>query len=303
LVALASDKLVTFSFLRSYGLPVPEMVALYHPARRPAPNGVVKLGTGEALGHFLRSIDRPLFGKPLDSSHSLGCVSIARYDPQEEVVRLAFGQQVPIEMLRDYMVQWGRHGYLIQEHLRPHPDSAIRFGPTQSCIRMVVYLTPDGPELAHAACKIPRGGTSPTIPGAGTLSLASMSRPHIDPGRIRPRRRSGELCRSPDIGRRLLGTVLPNWRETVQLCLDASASLPGLRTQSWDVAITERGPVQVEVNAQGNFIGPQLASGKGILDERYNAHLQRCGYRKKPLSVRLAQSLARRAASRLKRLG
>ena len=105
-VALANDKLVTYSFLSAYGFPVPEVLAFYHPKGRPAPKGVVALGDGVDLDRFLRSIDRPLFGKPLDGYHSLGCVSMVGHDPDGDVVRLTFGQHVAVGTLRDYRLRW-----------------------------------------------------------------------------------------------------------------------------------------------------------------------------------------------------
>jgi hypothetical protein len=300
-VALANDKLVTYSFLSAYGFPVPEVLAFYHPKGRPAPEGVVALGDGVDLDRFLRSIDRPLFGKPLDGYHSLGCVSMVGHDPDGDVVRLAFGQHVAVGTLRDYIERWGTNGYLIQERLNPHPDLAARFGPTQSCVRMIVYLTPGGPELAHAALKIPRGQNFADNSWRGNL----ISHVDIATGAVTRVVSGGGMDQvsyvdHPDTGQRLLGLVLPNWHDVVRACLAGAASLPGLRTQAWDVAITERGPVLVEVNSKGNFSPPQIASGKGILDERYKAHLQSCGYRERPLSVRVAHSLARRAATGLK---
>jgi hypothetical protein len=75
--------------------------------------------------------------------------------------------------------------------------------------------------------------------------------------------------------------------------------MPGLRTQSWDVAITDRGPILIEVNSKGNFSGPQNASGKGVLNERYKEHLRRCGYRHTSLFVRLSRSAMRRTRNAL----
>ena len=53
----------------------------------------------------------------------------------------------------------------------------------------------------------------------------------------------------------------------------------GIRTQSWDVALTDRGPVFLEVNFGGDLNLPQLANGKGVLDDTYAEHLRHCGYR------------------------
>lgn len=63
------------------------------------------------------------------------------------------------------------------------------------------------------------------------------------------------------------------------LVASAAQVLPGIRTQSWDVALTERGPVLLEVNFSGDLDLAQLALGAGVLDDTCAERLQRCGYR------------------------
>jgi glutathione synthase/RimK-type ligase-like ATP-grasp enzyme len=60
------------------------------------------------------------------------------------------------------------------------------------------------------------------------------------------------------------------------LCLEAARALPGLRVQAWDIALTDRGPVLVEVNIGGDFNLPQLAHATGLMDERFRAFVDRC---------------------------
>jgi hypothetical protein len=60
--------------------------------------------------------------------------------------------------------------------------------------------------------------------------------------------------------------------------LRAASLFPAIRNQSWDIAITARGPAILEVNWGGDLNLHQIAHGRGILDDRFTAHLQRCGY-------------------------
>ena len=63
------------------------------------------------------------------------------------------------------------------------------------------------------------------------------------------------------------------------LVKEAARLLPGIRTQSWDIALTDAGPVPLEVNFGGDLNLAQLAAGAGVLDETYREHLRTCGYR------------------------
>ena len=75
--------------------------------------------------------------------------------------------------------------------------------------------------------------------------------------------------------KRLLMTVF-----TVDSARQDEMRLPARnRTQSWDIALTDAGPVPLEVNFGGDLNLTQLASGAGVLDATYRAHLQCCGYR------------------------
>ena len=83
----------------------------------------------------------------------------------------------------------------------------------------------------------------------------------------------------PDTGGPITGTPIPDWESLTALVTKAARLLPGVRTQSWDVALTDAGPVPLEVNFGGDLNLTQLASGVGVLDATYRAHLRYCGYR------------------------
>ena len=55
-------------------------------------------------------------------------------------------------------------------------------------------------------------------------------------------------ARHPDTGRTVVGTPIPDWSQFTLLAKDAALLPPGIRTQSWDIAITDWGPVPLEAN-------------------------------------------------------
>ena len=83
----------------------------------------------------------------------------------------------------------------------------------------------------------------------------------------------------PDTKRPIVGTLIPQWEALTRLVISAAEILPGIRAQSWDVALAADGPVLLEVNYGGDLNLAQLAHGVGVLDEPYAEHLDRCGYR------------------------
>ena len=88
-----------------------------------------------------------------------------------------------------------------------------------------------------------------------------------------------ECTAHPDTGSVLVGTALPDWIKLRNLVTKAACVFPGIRTQSWDIALTNRGPVCLELNYGGDLNLPQLAEGRGVLDLTYRDHPSECGYR------------------------
>jgi hypothetical protein len=54
-----------------------------------------------------------------------------------------------------------------------------------------------------------------------------------------------------------------------------------LRFQSWDIALTESGPVVVEVNPGSSFVLSQIASGNGFLTDEFLEFLLETGCKTK----------------------
>ncbi len=81
----------------------------------------------------------------------------------------------------------------------------------------------------------------------------------------------------PRSGFPLQGFRLPDWDVAMQMCLRAARLFPGFHVQSWDIALTTRGPVILEVNPVGGAVGHQLAYQKGFLQPDMEVFLRRLG--------------------------
>jgi hypothetical protein len=92
---------------------------------------------------------------------------------------------------------------------------------------------------------------------------------------IHPRQR--EIEHHPDSGARLRDLVLPDWTGLRALVLAATELFPASRRLGLDVALTDDGPVLVEVAPHGGDpLLVQLAHDQGLLDaafERFRAGL------------------------------
>ena len=147
-------------------------------------------------------------------------------------------------------------------------------------MRFLVLLGEDGPVIESAVMKIPTDGNiadnywrTGNMLGALDKETGEITRVVTGTG---PALR--ELTHHPVTEAELTGLKLPEWHVASALCRRAAMALPGLRTQSWDIALTNRGPVAIEVNWGGDLNLHQLAHGRGILSPTMIAHLKRNGY-------------------------
>ncbi len=293
--AICNDKLLFYTLMAALHLPVPRLLAFHHATRRGLPE-TPHLRSMEELRRFFLALAQPVFAKPVDGVHSIGSMAIDRIDPATGMATLATGTQVSLEQVLQRIDQSRGSGYLIQERLRPHPDLRRLCGQTLSCARIVVLMGRNGPELARTQFKIPVGRNAADNYWRGNMLAA------IDPdtGRIERVVKGTGFQQTfptthPDTGQQLIGAVLPLWPEVKRLALEAALALPRIRLQAWDIAIGAEGPVIIECNAGGDFSAPQLAWGKGMLDERFRRFLREQGYRPRP-AILIPLAMAKAAA-------
>ena len=276
--ATADDKLLAYLILAAHGVRVPETQAAYCLTGRNC-GRVRKLDSAENLARFLaREARYPLFAKPIGGIGSFGACRIE--GENDGVLAFSDGSRLPAAAFAARLDAGS--GYLLQTVLAPHPD-LHGIVDTVSTVRLVVILEGGRPQILHTIWKLPAGGNvadnfwrpgnilADVEPATGVVRRAMRG---FGPA-------TEELDKHPDSGRPITGVVLPHWQEVKSLCLECAPIFVGLRYQSWDIALTPEGPVVVEVNTGSAFNLPQLATGRGMLTDRFRAFLRDCGYRLK----------------------
>lgn len=286
---VTQDKLLFHAAALGAGLPVPKLLAVAHPSR--SLPGVPGLRSAEAAASLLRDPALyPFFAKPIGGIYSLGAINAERLDARGRVY-LVGGADRPIAALAAEIVA-ADDGMLIQERLTSDAWLVRRFGNRLCSVRLFVLLTEQGPRITRAVCKMPApGNLADNFWRAGNM-LAAVD---LQSGAItRVVRGTGQEMAvdfdHPETGQPIVGAQVPGWADVVALAERAALAFSGVRTQSWDVALTHRGPVLLEVNWGGDLNLAQLAYGRGILDASYAAHLQANRY-DRPRAERRLQSL------------
>jgi hypothetical protein len=279
--AVVHDKAAFYARMAGSGLPIPRTLAVYASAAR----GIAadRLHNRDALIAFLKQPSHyPLFLKPAIGMYSVGAVGLDCIEDGR--IRLAPGETASPDQVSDFIEQLGEQmgagGFLIQERLRPPATFAAAFGATLPTVRLMVLLAAGGAEIESAVLRIPsprncadnywRPGNMLGALDEDGVILRVISGVAAD---------TSELASHPDTGAALIGLGVPQWDAVTALALRAAPMFPGIRTQSWDIALTERGPLVLELNPGGDLNLHQLAYRRGALSDRYIAHLAGCGYR------------------------
>lgn len=277
--AAAADKLLFHTLMTGAGLPTPELLAITQAARR-VPGACVLAGERDIEAFLREASHYPLFAKPADGRYSISVVSADGYDAAADRVLLQGAEPASPAAVAKTLAS-REAGYLLQRRLAPPAELAQQFGPRLWSVRVIVLMTAAGPVIHRAVAKIATGRNPADNfwrPGnmLGAVDLTS--------GRIiRVVRGTGaEMIVNPshpNTDQPIVGTHIPEWGSLTTLVEEATRLLPAIRTQSWDIALTDAGPMPLEVNFGGDLNLAQLAFGKGVLDERYQEHLRACGYR------------------------
>ena len=274
---LSHDKLLSNALLQSYGLPIPASYAVYHQRRADAAAPVFR--DPAALAAFLRDgMTYPCFAKPINGWESRGVSDIRAYDRASDSLVMAVGEPVKVDDFATAIAKLDS-GALFQELLQPHPALAGLCGDRVSTVRPMVLISDDRLEVFRSVWKVVAGDNIADNfwrPGNMLAAIESTT------GRVeRLVRGTGikhEILEAhPDTGQTLLGTALPQWDEVLRIAKELALILPELRILAPDIAITARGPVFVEINAGGAMDLPQLATGKGSLDDQLKGFLDEVG--------------------------
>jgi hypothetical protein len=279
---LATDKCLFESTLRAAGFPTPETLCLYQNKADEDSAVFHKASTSADLEAWLQDASvYPVFGKPRTGIRSGGVLALESCDSATGELVVGNGRRVAVSSLIEAIKSYRRKGYLFQRQLRPHAEVAEISADAIATVRLVLLVKSTGPSVYHAAWKLPANRNIADNFWRGNV-LAGLN---PETGEV-VRAISGigsdmsDISHHPDSGRPLLGLRVPGWKELRTLCLDASRHITGIDMQAWDIAVTDAGPVLMEVNIGGDYCLPQLGLNKGMLEEEFVRFLADCAERR-----------------------
>ena len=272
--AATEDKFLADTILRAGGVPVPETVAVIDKSLR-CYGDTEKLSDADQLREFLtQGGTLPLFGKVLRGICSFGAIHIVGADKAH--IHMKNQDPVAYDTFLDQSI--GNTPYLLQRVVENHPVIEDVCSGTAT-VRMVSMVRREDVFFPLAVIKLPGGGNIADAfwrpgnvccnvnPSNGQiLNITTSDGPHLVRNEAHP-----------ETGRKLIGEHLPDWDELIEVCTRAARLFAPVRYQSLDVALTDRGPVVIEINTGGGFDLPQNASGVGMVTDEVRDFFRDCG--------------------------
>ncbi|EAQ26693.1 sugar-transfer associated ATP-grasp domain-containing protein [Roseovarius sp. 217] len=285
----AEDKAVAGTLMALGGVAVPNTLAVIDRSGRLYP-GLTKISTPEAMRNLvLANLDNGLFGKIVNGMVSFGAFRIETAD----ATHLSCTGHAPMtyeSFLNDFI---GTNAYLLQSTLTNHSDLSD-YASALATVRMVNMVSDDGVYCPLAIIKLPQGANIADAfwrPGniacevdvatGKILTVAQRDGPEVTFHQDHPH--------TPG----LMGRTLPHWDKLIAINARAAQIFAPIRYQSTDIAITEDGPVVVELNYGGGFDLPQYASGRGMLTPKVRAFFESHGCKFEPVRRRGLLRLAK----------
>ena len=272
---LADDKFWTYTVLEANHFPIPSTLGVFCASGRVF-GAIPTLTNAEQLDRFLSERQRrfPIYAKPVNGIGSFGNFLIEGYEKSR--LQLHDNSHIPLEQFVSEIDS--TNGQLLQSTLTSHSDLADVCGRV-STVRVILIIRDGQPKILHTVWKIPASQNIADNFWRDGNMLASIN---IETGKVErvvahkdtvPK----ELEPHSPAAKKLLGRSLPDWSGVIDLCTRGARLFSPLRFQSWDIALTESGPVTVELNPGSAFNLSQLGEGKGFLTDEFLEFLRDCG--------------------------
>lgn len=269
---LARDKYIAHSVLKMADIPTSELYLYYNPELAT---------TTDSLAYDLRGVQQILKQKQVkqcviklaqDSAHGDGvivCYDI-KFDGDRCLLQRYDGSVVELnDVLKDQP--------LLFESLIVQNKQFASFNPSSvNTIRIMTALHPNNEvKVVAAFLKIGRRGSDIDNAGGGGNVDCAVD---IKTGRLyntiefnswintRP------ITHHPDSGVAIEDTMIEGWQQIITKVKEFQARMPQLKVIGWDVAITDNGPIIIELNNWWDSTG-QLFIGRGwrqAVEECYN---------------------------------
>ncbi|MDY0102431.1 MAG: sugar-transfer associated ATP-grasp domain-containing protein [Lentimicrobium sp.] len=261
-ILVARNKYITKILLKSLDIPTPEMIFLYDPQAGLESSYVIN-NPGSAQKKILEFGNQPFVVKVLEGEHgkSINVYSGLGTTGNQFTALHLNGESHTIEQLLTFA---GKNQRLLFEVKVKQTPTFEAINPTSiNTIRMLTLLHPSGEvTLIFGLIRIGRKGRWIDNSGKGGNVMARLNK---ETGKLENivsfthYKAYESITHHPDSGIDLEHFEIKNWQEIKQKVFDFHRKLSWLKAIGWDIAITEQGPVIIEINNRWDVLGQTIA--------------------------------------------
>lgn len=241
---LARNKYLAHLCLEKAGVPMPELLGYYNPYQTHADEDFAK-----QLLRLQEEKKIPFVIKATESSHGEGVYVVKSLikDNKEISLILINGKSITLAEILKHRDE------LIVESLIKQTRQFCSFNQTSvNTVRFMTTLYPNGDaKIIATFMKIGRNGAYVDNAGAGGNIDANVD---IETGEINKVitfngfRNTQDIECHPDTGMKLNGIIIENWEDIKAKVISYQKAFPFVKAAGWDIAITDEGPIVIEVN-------------------------------------------------------
>ena len=297
--SLARNKYVSHCLLESFGIKMPRLLGYYHPSTSFDGKGD-NYSNIEQIIEGLKHYDvHNIVIKTTESSHGNGVWVIDRiqYNNCDAIFHLVNDKSIRLsEILQN------KEPFLIEERVL-QTQQLSSFNPTSvNTIRFMTTLYPSGEaKIIGAFIKIGRTGSFIDNAGSGGNIDANIN---LDTGVLENVVEFNgfdsirKIEYHPDNGCQLEGVKIENWEMIRKMIKKYQQSCPFIKAVGWDVAITDDGPVIIEMNDFWDRTG-QLFIGKGWRHDIRDCYLEWGKVMYSPIIERFLPNMSKKMVRRM----
>ena len=128
-------------------------------------------------------------------------------------------------------------------------------------IKITTLQTKAGPEIVSGIIRFGNNSIVDNIHSGGMAAGIDIATGRIETLAID--RHFQRYSHHPETDKPITGVVIPEWERIKSLAIKASLVTPQLRYSSWDIALTDDGPILIEGNWDAEFYMGQVLTNRG----------------------------------------
>lgn len=239
------------AYFRQFGIPTAEFIGVLHEAHGATADGANLRTAGELEACLAAAPGRKFCCKLVQGFNGRGfkAYEVVRQDRRVGARDLGSGQEISVEELHRLLLAESRDGWLLEQYIEQHPTLKA-FNPTSvNTIRMFLYRRRTGEVVPlRSFLKTGRPGAliDKTEKGGASVNIDQHTGELTDGFDWSPK--MIPLACHPATGVPFKGVRIPFWKEAEAIAVKALECFPGTRFVGVDIAITEAGPLMVEMN-------------------------------------------------------